>query len=285
MESTVELRAFVSADQKERNEYKTFVSTKAHGDYTLGAKLWAAKKNRPANDVFGDLARQQKFMKMTFNFDKFADQDWDDYWMMAQHCDHDRPFQQKALDIIKQYLGDSHSHYKYLSDRISCGLKGTQKYRTQDGCDKDVKSENIGNVVHEDAENYKGVHKAPDKTSGAAPLHDLTQIYPDDIYSDKASRYYGDMGGDANDKDSARLMQQYRNKPNATVKIYRAVPIDKKDISINAGDWITINKNYAVQHGKSALYGKYKIVSKIVSARTLFTDANSIHEFGYDPTV
>ena len=146
MESTVELRAFVSADQKERNEYKTFVSTKAHGDYTLGAKLWAAKKNRPANDVFGDLARQQKFMKMTFNFDKFADQDWDDYWMMAQHCDHDRPFQQKALDIIKQYLGDSHSHYKYLSDRISCGLKGTQKYRTQDGCDKDVKSENIGNV-------------------------------------------------------------------------------------------------------------------------------------------
>jgi len=102
---------------------------------------------------------------------------------------------------------------------------------------KILKSEKISNVVHEDAENYKGVHKAPDKTRGA-PLHDLTQIYPDDIYSGKASRYYGDMGGDANDKDSARLMQQYRNKPNATVKIYRAVPIDKKDISINAGDWI-----------------------------------------------
>jgi len=278
----IKLRAFVSADQAERNEYKNFVSTKAHGDYTRGAKLWAAKKKRPANDVFGDLARQQKFMKMTFNFDKFADQDWDDYWMMAQHCDHDRSFQQKALDIIKQYLGDSHSHYKYLSDRISCGLKGTQKYSTQDGCDKDVKSENIGNVVHEDAEDYMGSHKAPDKTRGA-PLHDLTQIYPDDIYSDKASRYYGDMGGDVNDKDSVRLMQAYRNKPDATVKIYRAVPIDKKEISINAGDWVTLNKNYAIQHGRSTLYSKYKIVSKIVAARTLFTDANSIHEFGYDP--
>ena len=279
----IKLRAFVSADQAERNEYKNFVSTKADGDYTLGAKLWAAKKKRPANDVFGDLARQQKFMKMTFNFDKFTDQDWDNYWMMSQHCDHDRPFQQKALDIIKQYLGDSHSHYKYLSDRISCGLKGTQKYSTQDGCDKDVKIEKISNLVNEDAEDYMGSHKAPDKTRGA-PLHDLTQIYPDDIYSDKAGRYYGDMGGDANDMVSVRLMQTYRNKPNTMVKIYRAVPIDKKEISINAGDWVTLNKNYAIQHGGSTLYGKYKIVSKIVPVRTLYTDANSIHEFGYDPS-
>jgi len=147
---------------------------------------------------------------------------------------------------------------------------------------KILKSEKISNLVNEDAEDYMGSHKAPDKTRGA-PLHDLTQIYPDDIYSDKSSRYYGDMGGDVNDKDSVRLMQAYRNKPDATVKIYRAVPIDKKDISINAGDWVTLNKNYAIQHGRSTLYGKYKIVSKIVAARTLFTDANSIHEFGYDP--
>ena len=337
----IKLRAFVSADQAERNEYKNFVSTKADGDYTLGAKLWAAKKKRPANDVFGDLARQQKFMKMTFNFDKFTDQDWDNYWMMSQHCDHDRPFQQKALDIIKQYLGDSHSHYKYLSDRISCGLKGTQKYSTQDGCDKDVKSEKISNLVNEDAEDYRGSHTAPDKTSGA-PLHDLTGVYPDDIYSDKAARYYGDMGGDANDMVSVRLMQAYRNKPNAMVKIYRAVPdINKevddrikyynqliayveqyrfppikdrvaseefsdlgynkekyiaklnkdvgdlqakkqKTIGINSGDWVTLNRNYAIEHGKSALRGKYKIVSKSVAAKTLYTDANSVHEFGYD---
>jgi hypothetical protein len=136
----IKLRAFVSADQAERNEYKNFVSTKADGDYTLGAKLWAAKKKRPANDVFGDLARQKTFMKMKFIFNKFTKQDWNDYWIMSQHCDHSRQFQQHALDVIKQYLGVNHSHYKYLSDRISCGLYGTQKYGTQDGCDKDVKT-------------------------------------------------------------------------------------------------------------------------------------------------
>ena len=276
----IKLRAFVSADQAERNEYKNFVSTKADGDYTLGAKLWAAKKKRPANDVFGDLARQQKFMKMTFNFDKFTDQDWDNYWMMSQHCDHDRPFQQKALDIIKQYLGDSHSHYKYLSDRISCGLKGTQKYRTQDGCDKDEK---ISNLVKESSEDYMGSHKAPDKMRGT-PLHDLTGVYPDDIYSNNAARYYGDEGGDANDVASARLMQAYRDKPNAMVKIYRAVPdTNKEAIAINPGDWVTLNKNYAIHHGKTSLRGKYKILDKSVAVKTLYTDANSIHEFGYDP--
>jgi hypothetical protein len=131
-------------------------------------------------------------------------------------------------------------------------------------------------------EDYKGTHTAPDKTSGA-PLHNLTQIYPDDIYTPQAVRYYGDAGGDANDIESIRRMQFYRNKPDAKVKIYRAIPIINKDISINPGDWVTLNKNYAIQHGRSTLHGKYKIVSKIVSAKTLYTDANSVHEFGYDP--
>ena len=147
----------------------------------------------------------------------------------------------------------------------------------------EIESKKLSNLVKEAAEDYTGSHKAPDKMRGT-PLYDLTGVYPDDIYSDKAGRYYGDMGGDANDMVSVRLMQTYRNKPNTMVKIYRAVPIDKKEISINAGDWVTLNKNYAIQHGGSTLYGKYKIVSKIVPVRTLYTDANSIHEFGYDPS-
>jgi hypothetical protein len=38
------------------------------------------------------------------------------------------------LSIIEKYQGQGHSHYKYLYDRISCGLTGTQKYLTQDIC-------------------------------------------------------------------------------------------------------------------------------------------------------
>ena len=52
---------------------------------------------------------------------------------------------------------------------------------------------------------------------------------------------------------------------------------------INAGDWVTINKKYAEEHGKAHLNGNYKILSKSVPAKHLYTDGNSVHEFGYDP--
>jgi len=49
------------------------------------------------------------------------------------------------------------------------------------------------------------------------------------------------------------------------------------------GDWITIWRPYAAQHGNSTLNGEYKILSKTVPASTLYTDGNSIYEFGYNP--
>jgi len=54
-------------------------------------------------------------------------------------------------------------------------------------------------------------------------------------------------------------------------------------MGINGGDWVTINKNYAKQHGESALNGKYKIIQKKVTAKDIHTDGNSIHEWGYSP--
>lgn len=190
---------------------------------------------------------------------------------------------------------------------------------------------------------YRGSHKAPDKTY--APLHDMTQVYPDDIYSNEAPRYYGHNGGDINDKEMINTIRYYRNKPNVMVRIYRAIPNFNKELEtklkyrkklldyvstygfppmkdvtardefiklgrnkgnyiekllndvnslqtelkeskfkIDAGDWVTLSKDYAALHGESTLRGDYKILTKKVPARTLFTDGNSIFEFGYDPT-
>jgi len=53
--------------------------------------------------------------------------------------------------------------------------------------------------------------------------------------------------------------------------------------AINEGDWVTPNRKYAIDHGESNLGGNYKILSKKVRADELFTDANSIQEFGYSP--
>lgn len=51
---------------------------------------------------------------------------------------------------------------------------------------------------------------------------------------------------------------------------------------INDRDWVTINLEYAKEHGRDNLKNKFKIVSKTVKASQLFTDGNSIHEWGYN---
>ena len=72
--------------------------------------------------------------------------------------------------------------------------------------------------------NYKGSHTAPDKESGE-PLYDLINTYGEDIYGLNAVRYYGG-GSDSTimDNFSISIIKSVRNKPNAQVKIYRAVP-------------------------------------------------------------
>lgn len=54
-------------------------------------------------------------------------------------------------------------------------------------------------------------------------------------------------------------------------------------VKINPGDWVTTSRAYAKEHGEDHLGGKYKIISKTVMAKEVFTDANSIFEFGYYP--
>ena len=128
---------------------------------------------------------------------------------------------------------------------------------------------------------HSGSHTAPVSDGYSAPLHDLAgDIYPDDIYSDKAWHYYG-HGDWSLDKQTTAILKRFRGKPDAPVKIYRAVPKGVEDI--HAGDWVTINRNYAKAHGESQLGGNYDIVEETVPAGELFTDGNSIHEFGWSP--
>ncbi len=187
-------------------------------------------------------------------------------------------------------------------------------------------------------EDYHGQHRAPMKEENA-PLWDVTQngIYPEDFYSANAVRFYGDRATEYSDAESIAIIHSVRNKPNAKVKVYRAVPKvlsneekiaqyenDKKyilkngklpsrvtnwankseyydfiseeierlknlpqaqepKITINRGDWVSINKQYAIVHGRGNLNSSYRILSKTVFAKDLFTDGNSVHEQGYDP--
>jgi hypothetical protein len=182
---------------------------------------------------------------------------------------------------------------------------------------------------------YRGEHAAPDNRD--APLYDLTMngVYPADVYTHQ--RYYTQ---ESSESASWAVVNLCKGKPNARVKIYRAVPIvmtaqeelnlirDRKKYilrhgslppgvktsksrsqyydelfdrerelesitvptpvqktSINPGDWVSIDRAYAVSHGEDSLggKGKYRIISKTVLAKHLFTDGNSIMEWGYSP--
>lgn len=193
-------------------------------------------------------------------------------------------------------------------------------------------------ISHHMEESYQGQHSAPDPESGS-PLHDLTAngTYPDDIYSSQAGRMYS--AGEHYDHKAIGIIQSLRNRPKASVKIYRAVPytptnaerigeyashkayilkhgkvppgvawggssssyydhvdeqmkkladapeVSSPKIKINHGDWVTTTKEYAHDHGMSNLggKGKFKILSKTVQANEVYSDGDSIHEFGYHP--
>lgn len=145
---------------------------------------------------------------------------------------------------------------------------------------------NIGSFKHKtkitESEDYREAHTSPDSESGA-PAHNLSSngIYPEDFYSSKGHQYYGD--GRDDDTIVHAHLKSLRNRPEAEVTIYRAVPNKDEIKDINPGDWVTTNARYAENHGEAHV-GDYKVLTKTAKAKELFTDGNSFHEFGYHPS-
>lgn len=126
---------------------------------------------------------------------------------------------------------------------------------------------------------YGGGHKAPSGENGEGSLDAMDRTYPEDLYSTQGVRYYG--SGFNTDKKMHELIMKFRGKPDAIVTVYRAVP-KGVSASINKGDWVTPLKEYAVLHGNRWEQGM-TILEKKVKASELFTEGNSIYEFGWSP--
>jgi hypothetical protein len=142
-------------------------------------------------------------------------------------------------------------------------------------------------------DDYRSEHQAPGPHFGA-PMHDVSGngMYPKDFYSPNGLRYYADHT-DPTDRDAYNKVTRVKGKPNEMVSIHRAIPTKvykealKKDSPlkhmIRKGDWVAINKDYAKDHGEGVLLGDYKIASMRVPAKHVWTNADSIHEWGYHP--
>lgn len=125
---------------------------------------------------------------------------------------------------------------------------------------------------------YHMRHRAPGPEG--APAYDLTknQVYPKDVYQTLWEyRTYHRSDADAN-----AVLYRVRGRPEARLTICRAVPKGVK--TINPGDWVSIAKAYAIDHGKDG-HDRAKdmpVICARTEARNIHTDGNSLLEWGYN---
>jgi DNA (cytosine-5)-methyltransferase 1 len=131
------------------------------------------------------------------------------------------------------------------------------------------------------ATQFRGVHRAPDGRYGEPSIDAMDKMYPDDIYSPDGARLYGH--GDKLDRKAHAIIMGSRGKPGKTVKVYRSVP-KGRSLAILPGEWVTPVREYAAQHGDRFESG-YEIVAASARAGDLYTEGNSIYEFGWSPQI
>ena len=83
------------------------------------------------------------------------------------------------------------------------------------------------------------------------------------------------------DATNWRNTSEYYEWLSGEIEKLKTQPTEDKT-KINNGDWVTINPMYAKIHGQGNLGNKFRILTKTVTAKNLFSDGNSIHEWGYN---
>jgi hypothetical protein len=166
--------------------------------------------------------------------------------------------------------------------RYYYAIKALRDFDTEEQKKWDITPHPI--IVPEKEDTYRGQHEAPDHERGC-PLYDLTLngIYPNDVYSFEGYRLYSSSKGE---NYCLSLAQGFRNRPNGFLSVYRSLPKSVKTPrgkGINIGDWVAIRRGYCIEHGRANLNNNYRIVKLLVHPRDIFTDGDSLEEWGYDP--
>lgn len=123
------------------------------------------------------------------------------------------------------------------------------------------------------AQDYFMNHR-PAGPSNGSPMHDVSYHFPD--IETLPRNVYDDMqpGG----QDSIQQIIDTQGNPDRPVTIYRGVP-KGVDPVIRNGDWVTISRDYAVEHGN--YFDESDVLSATVPAKDLWTSGDSVNEFGY----
>ena len=122
---------------------------------------------------------------------------------------------------------------------------------------------------------YRVGHTAPEDDGYSAPLPAAQDRFGPDILDQP------DLYGSCDDETLRQLAAAVHN-PEAVVRIYRAVP--PEHLEINRGDWVTLSRAYAHDHGYVGGGADWPVVFADVLATEVWTDGNDPSEYGYGGT-
>jgi 2'-5' RNA ligase len=172
-----------------------------------------------------------------------------------------------ALDVLSPGAGDDFLRHR----QAAVGLIGNVRARFHklprefEGSDPIRREAAAGGP-------YRQPHQGPDAGDGEA-LHELGTkgFYPPDVY-DRPHDYGGDPA-------TWQKMRDAKGDPDRRVVMYRAMPAPHH--KINPGDWVTLSRDYAVQHAQESDGDHYAVLKKQVRASELRNDGNDLHEWTY----
>ena len=134
-------------------------------------------------------------------------------------------------------------------------------------------------------------HQAPTNDGYNARLSSVTDMYPENILSGQGAWLYGHYTHGQPEharEDQAVIdtLKRIQGNPDAKVTVYRTINAHDSGTlpaaELRPGDWVTPSLQYAKEHARSDRPST--IVTADVPAGSLWTDANSLMEWGYDPT-
>lgn len=224
-------------------------------------------------------SKQVGTMKLDSTHDHLADQG-----KVAFDPNHPRPINWVHVDSDYRRRGIGEAMFEHAVGRGLNPADGSLKFPDGKDFAKEIQkrhqlpvtSSRVAMAAADD--DWRMEHRPPDRDG--IPLHDMTANLPADVYTHP--HYYADMN-DSSTQDSVSVMRRVRGKPDAKVKIYRALPAEHAHKGINPGDWVTTSKEYARMHG-SQDDPKYDwpVISATVRAGDLHTDGDDFREYGYN---
>ena len=128
-------------------------------------------------------------------------------------------------------------------------------------------------VVRKTIADYGMSHRPMESGAIASDITGKGKFIPEDFYTHP--EYYADMSNPTY-QQSWSALQRIKDRPDATVTIYRASPSD----SLNVGDWVTLSKKYA----NESMEGVETVHSFKVKAKDIQFAGDDINEFGFYPT-